>query len=110
MIYVDGAVRRPGNYPIKKNMNIPEAIIAAGGLGVAAEQDAITLVRSREGGGKPDIVKFTMNDLQEDAGHNIQVKDRDIIFVGTNTAAAIFTNLGLMGPFGGVSMNYNSNR
>ena len=110
MIYVDGAVRRPGNYPIKKNMNIPEAIIAAGGLGVAEEQDAITLVRSREGGGKPDIVKFTMNDLQEDAGHNIQVKDRDIIFVGTNTAAAIFTNLGLMGPFGGVSMNYNSNR
>jgi hypothetical protein len=51
-----------------------------------------------------------MKDLQQDSSHNIQVKDRDIIFVETNKAAAIFTGLGIMGPFGGVSMNYNSNR
>ena len=64
MIYVDGAVRKPGNYPIKKKMNIPEAIVAAGGFAPYAEEGAIKLVRSK-GDGKPDVVQLSFKDLQQ---------------------------------------------
>ncbi len=103
-VYVDGAVRKPGNYPIKNKMNIPEAIIAAGGLKMAADEGAITLVRTKQGG-KPDVVRFSLNDLQENPSHNIDVKDRDIIFVGSHKALAVLTGLTLYGPFGGVGIN-----
>lgn len=105
MVYVDGAVRKPGNYLIKKKMNISEAIIAAGGIKTVADKDAITLVRSKGDGGKPDIVKLSLDDLQENSGHNIEVKDRDIIFVGSHKVLAFFSGLTLMGPFGGIGMN-----
>ncbi|SPF35656.1 Polysaccharide export protein [Syntrophobacter sp. SbD1] len=103
MIYVDGAVRKPGNYPIKKKMNIPEAIIAAGGLKPIADQ-TVTLVRPRGDDQKPDIVKFSLNDLQANSG-NIEVKDSDIVFVGTNKALAFFSSITLYGPFGGGGIN-----
>jgi polysaccharide export outer membrane protein len=106
MVYVDGAVRRPGNYPIKKKMNVPEAIIAAGGLRVSADQNAVTLIRSKGDGGKPDIAKFSLKDVQENSSSNIQVKDRDIIFVGTNQAVAFITGFTLYGPWGGAGINY----
>ena len=32
LFFIDGAVRKPGSYPIKKKMNLQEAILAAGGF------------------------------------------------------------------------------
>ncbi len=102
MIYVDGAVRKPGNYPIKKRMNIPEAIVAAGGFAPYAEESAIKLVRARADGKPPDIVQVSFKDLQQQgSGHNIEVKDRDIIFVETNKIEAVVYGLNVSG-FGGL--------
>ena len=106
VVYVDGAVRRPGNYPIKKKMNVPEAIIAAGGLTPYAEEDAIKLVRPGENG-KTDIVQLSFKNLQEGSSHKVEVKDRDIIFVETNTTEAVIYGLTITGLGGVVGVGYH---
>jgi polysaccharide export outer membrane protein len=108
MVYVDGAVRKPGNYPIKKKMSIQEAIIAAGGFRPYADQASITLVRIKANGEKPDIVKLSLDDIHEKPSHNIDIIDRDIVFVGTNKIAQVFSSLNIMGPYGGVGLNYGN--
>jgi polysaccharide biosynthesis/export protein len=106
MVYVDGAVRKPGNYPIKRNMNVPQAIIAAGGFAPYAEENSIKLVRAR-GDGKPEIVQLSFKDLQQQiSGQNIEVKDRDIIFVETNRVEALIYGLQISGLGGIVGVGY----
>ncbi len=107
MIYVDGAVRKPGNYPIKKWMNVPEAIVAAGGFAPYAQESAIKLVRARADG-KPDIVQLSFKDLQtQTAANNIEVEDRDIIFVETNKVEAVVYGLQITGLGGIVGAGYH---
>jgi len=106
MIYVDGAVRKPGNYPIKKKMNFPEAIVAAGGFAAYADESGIKLVRPK-GEAKPDVVQLSFKDLQQqDSGHNVEVKDRDIIFVETNKAEAVIYGLNISGLGGLIGVGY----
>ncbi|MGC9964486.1 MAG: polysaccharide biosynthesis/export family protein [Syntrophobacteraceae bacterium] len=106
MVYVDGAVRKPGNYPIKKKMNIPEAIVAAGGFAAYADESGIKLVRPK-GEAKPDVVQLSFKDLQQqDSGHNVEVKDRDIIFVETNKAEAVIYGLNISGLGGLIGVGY----
>ena len=106
MVYVDGAVRKPGNYPIKRKMNVVEAIVSAGGFAPYAEQDTIKLVRSR-GDKEPDVVKLNFKDLEkQDSSHSIQVQDRDIIFVETNKIEAVIYGLQITGLGGVVGVGY----
>jgi len=105
MVYVDGAVRKPGNYPMKKKMTIPEAIVAAGGFAVYAAEDKIKLVR-KNAAGKVDVVQLSFKDLQLQPDKNIDVKDRDIIFVETNKAEAIMYGLRVSGLGGIVGVGY----
>ena len=62
-VYVDGAVKKPGSYPIKKQMSINEAIAAAGGLTMSANQDDVKLVRYMEGG-RREVVQLTKENTQ----------------------------------------------
>jgi polysaccharide biosynthesis/export protein len=109
MIYVDGAVRKPGNYPMKKKMTIPEAIVAAGGFAVYAAEDRIKLVRKNTAG-KVDVVQLSFKDLQMNSDKNIDVKDRDIIFVETNKMEAFMYGLQITGLGGIVGVGYQPPR
>lgn len=106
MIYVDGAVKKPGNYPITQTMTIQEAIVTAGGFGITADEKNIKLVRATSTG-KREVVQVSIADIQEGSAHNMSVKDRDIIFVETNTPKAIIYGLQL-NSFGGlIGVGYN---
>jgi polysaccharide export outer membrane protein len=109
MVYVDGAVRKPGNYPMKKKMSIPEAIVAAGGFAVYAAEDKIKLVR-KNAAGKVDVVQLNFKDLQMQPEKNIDVKDRDIIFVETNKMEAFMYGLRVTGLGGIVGVGYEPPR
>ena len=106
MVYVDGAVRKPGNYPIKKQMAIVEAIVSAGGFAPFADEKKIKLVR-HDADGKPEIVQLSFKDLQEKSlGQNLEIKDRDIVFVETNMAQAVIYGLRITGLGGVVGVGY----
>ncbi len=108
-IYVDGAVRKPGNYPMKKKMTVPEAIVAAGGFAVYAQEDRIKLIRKNEAG-KVEVAQLTFKELETQSDQHIDVKDRDIIFVETNKAEALMYGLRLMGFGGLVGVGYEPPR
>jgi polysaccharide export outer membrane protein len=102
MVLVDGAVRTPGNYPIKRNMIVSEAILAAGGFMTIADRGKVKLVRYVDG--KREIVDINETESSESGSH-VQVQDRDIVFVETDALRATFfgLNLNLMG----YGMGYN---
>ena len=97
-VYVDGAVKKPGSYPIKKKMSVNEAIAAAGGLTMSANQDDVKLVRYLESG-KREVVQLTNENTQSTP---IAVNDRDLIFVERSGMKSAFSSISLyFGPFGG---------
>ncbi len=89
-VYVDGAVNQPGNYPIKKEMTVQEAIVAAGGFNQVAAQDSIKLARVTEKGTRKVVKLDTKASAQ-----NTEIQDRDVIFVETNKMEALMYGLRL---------------
>ena len=45
VFFVEGAVGRPGSYPIKRNIKLFEALTVAGGLKPYADGDSVILIR-----------------------------------------------------------------
>jgi len=76
IFFVDGAIKRPGNYPIKKHLTLKEGIMTAGGLQPWADQAHIVLIRLNE----DDEREITELNFETDpeAG-NIEIKDHDVI-------------------------------
>jgi polysaccharide biosynthesis/export protein len=76
--YVDGAVRRPGEYLIRGDMTLQEALLSAGGLaGYAKPQNSI-LMRKREDGRREEI---KINLQEPDVSDTIMMADGDIVYV-----------------------------
>jgi polysaccharide biosynthesis/export protein len=101
-VYVDGAVKKPGSYPIKKQMSINEAIAAAGGLTMSADQNDVKLVRYVDGG-KREVIQLTQETLQT---AQFGLNDRDLVFVERNAMKSVFGSFTIyLGPFGGVGMS-----
>jgi polysaccharide biosynthesis/export protein len=97
-VYVDGGVKKPGSYPIKKQMSVNEAITAAGGLTMTANQEDVKLVRYLEGG-RREVIQLTKDTLQNT---QLTVNDRDLIFVERSAMKSAFSSFSLyFGPFGG---------
>jgi polysaccharide export outer membrane protein len=105
-MYIDGAVRRPGNYQVRRKMTIPEAIIVAGGFTPYAKRDDIKLVRATKGEGKLNVVQLSLKDMEHGSSRDLEVQDRDIIFVETNLLEAFIYGLRVTGLGGVVGMGY----
>ncbi len=105
MVYVDGAVGKPGAYPIKKQMTVHEAIVAAGGLRPTASQGDIKLIRYMPGGAR-EVVKLSLNDIQSGRAQEMTVQDRDVVFVETSTLEALVYGLRLNLGMGLVGIGY----
>lgn len=104
VVYVDGAVRKPGMYPIRGEMTVQEAIVSAGGLATFADESDIKLVRTDKDG-KREIISLSMKELQTKAG-DLLVQDRDVIFVESNRIEALMYGLRLNLGMGLVGIGY----
>jgi polysaccharide biosynthesis/export protein len=97
-VYVDGAVKKPGSYPIKKQMSVNEALTAAGGLTMTADQEDVKLVRFMDDG-KREVIQLTKEDRQNSP---LTISDRDLIFVERSAMRSAFSSFNIyLGPFGG---------
>ncbi len=105
VVYVDGAVRKPGMYPIKGRMTVQEAIIAAGGFSSIADESSIKLIRVDDRG-KREVLKISLNELQQGKARDLFVQDRDVVFVETNEIEALFYGLRLNLGMGLVGLGY----
>ena len=76
VFFVDGAVRKPGSYPISRSTNLFEALALAGGLRPYAD-DKIILVRHL-GKGERKVLEL---ELKEPEVQETLILDRDVLLV-----------------------------
>ncbi len=101
VVYVDGAVRKPGAYPIKKQMSVREAIVSAGGAASTAKLGDIKLVRFM-GDGKREVIQLSVEGVNKGSTQTIEVQDRDVVFVETDSIKAFIYGLTIGGPYGSI--------
>ncbi|UCF85643.1 MAG: SLBB domain-containing protein, partial [Desulfobacteraceae bacterium] len=101
--FVDGAVRRPGSYPIKSKMVIREALMAAGGIAPYAQKDSLVLIRYFKGKGR-EIIELEFNDSED---QETEVQDRDIIVVKSSTWGKMLHGVGIHIGIPGFTVGYS---
>ncbi|RJP39328.1 MAG: hypothetical protein C4548_11875 [Desulfobacteraceae bacterium] len=104
LFFVDGAIRRPGEYIIKKTMSIKEAVYAAGGLEPFADPRELIILRATEDGKRKEI-KVNLEDEGEEA-HPLMIQDKDIIMVNARFWGKVFHGLGLNIGLPGLGFSY----
>lgn len=106
--FIDGAVRKPGTYPLNNNMTITEAIAQAGGLAGYANDDSIKLIRFMGRGQERAIVSLSYGDLQAGVGDSLLLKDQDIIYAESSASGKLFSGSGLTLGFMGTGVSYRN--
>jgi len=102
--FVDGAVRKPGSYPITQKINIMEAMVSAGGFQPYASKSSATLIRYLEDG-KREVKEL---DLQKMEDQEITVQDRDVIIAKSNVLKQAVQGFRIwLGP-GGLGVGYDN--
>jgi len=79
--FVDGAIRRPGSYPIREKLELGEALLTAGGIAPWALKDSLVLIRVVEGKERKAIEL----DLNKPDSQKTEIKEGDIIVVKTSS-------------------------
>lgn len=104
--FIDGAVRKPGTYPISTKMTVTEGITLAGGLASYAKNDSIKLIRYMGKGKKREIINFNYSDLQGGVGDSLVLKDQDIIFAESSSSGTFMSGTGFSLGFMGTGINF----
>ncbi len=81
-VYVDGAVRKPGDveYKTSRPLTLIQAIAAAGGLSERAAQKGIVLIRNHPDG-KQEILKIDLKAVRKGKQPNIVLENGDSLYV-----------------------------
>jgi len=81
-VYVDGAVRKPGEieYKASRPLTLLQAIAAAGGLSDRASQKGIVVVRTTPGGAQ-ELIKVDLKAVRKGKQENFVLQSGDSIYV-----------------------------
>jgi polysaccharide export outer membrane protein len=81
MFFVDGAVGKPGSYPLGRNYTLSQALATAGGVNPElADYGAISINR-RQGPNKMQTIPVNLDDVMAGAAADPQVQPDDVILV-----------------------------
>lgn len=105
--FIDGAVRKPGTYPLRNGMTITEVITLAGGLAGYADSDKIKLIRHMGNGKERQVLSLSYNDLQSGVGDTLLIKDQDIVFAESSTSGTLFSGSGFSLGFMGTGVTFS---
>ena len=101
-VFMAGAIRRPGSYPIKKNMNLMEAVATAGGFQPYANKDRVIVIRAPDENGERKIVELDWDD--DPNAPLTKINDRDVIIARSSAAGKFWhglrINIGIPGIAG----------
>ena len=100
--FVDGAVRRPGSYPIRNKMVLREALTAAGGIAPYALKDSLVLIRYLKDTGRKALELENNQENQE-----MEIQDRDIIVVKSSTWGKLVHGTGINIGIPGFGFGYH---
>ena len=86
--YVNGAVKKGGEFRLKNPVTASRAIEIAGGLETGARKH-VTLIRFNEDGGR-QIIPVDLKAIQKGEKEDITLQDQDVLFVSKNPFIAFF--------------------
>ncbi len=105
-IFVEGAVLKPGSYPIKGDATVSQVISQAGGVASFADKGDVTLIRY-EGNGERNIVELNLAEIREGAQEDPMVQDRDAIIVGSSGLKRLLYGFRISLGYGLVGVGYD---
>ena len=88
MFFVDGAVRKPGSYPLGRRYSLTQALATAGGVDSELNSSDISIFR-RSGPGKVETLAYDLNDILAGSAADPQIHPDDVIILPISTAKYI---------------------
>ena len=88
MFFVDGAVRKPGSYPLGRRYSLTQALATAGGVDSELNSSDISIFR-RNGPGKVETLAYDLNDILAGSAADPQILPDDVIILPISTAKYI---------------------
>jgi polysaccharide export outer membrane protein len=96
---IQGAVEKPGVYPIKGKTSLLEFLAMAGGFKESSDS-TVLLLRNRDG--KRSAGKFDVDAIQKGQANDPPVQSGDVIVAGTSAIKAGFNNILKVLPIAGL--------
>jgi polysaccharide biosynthesis/export protein len=98
-VTIDGAVKKPGVYPIKGQTSLLEFVAIAGGLESGSDSTVLIL---RNTNGKRSAAKFDVSAIQNGKADDPTIQSGDVIVAGTSAIKAGFNNILRVLPLAGL--------
>lgn len=97
--FVDGAVRKPGPYPLNRTYTLTQALITAGGVDYElAKNSDITIFRQHKNSTEVETINVDLNKIRAGQNDDPQVRAGDVILVAVSVPKYIIQRfLGSMG-------------
>lgn len=94
-VFVEGAINRPGAYPINEGeTTLSEAIVMAGGVMSVADKGDVKLVRYL-GNGSKEVVDVDLDSIQNGTIPDPVLNEKDAIIVGASGIKSLFYGLNI---------------
>lgn len=85
MFFVDGAVAKPGSYPLGRAYTLTQALATAGGVDKELYASNVTIFR-RQGPQQADAISVDLHDIQAGRAADPQIAPDDVIVVPVSSA------------------------
>jgi len=105
-VFVEGAINRPGAYPINEGeTTLSEAIVMAGGVMSIADKGDVKLIHYLGNGGK-EVLNVDLNGIRDGTIPDPILNEKDAIIVGASGIKSFFygLNISIIG-LGGIGYN-----
>lgn len=94
-VFVEGAINRPGAYPINEGeTTLSEAIVMAGGVMSIADKGDVKLVRYL-GNGDKEVLDVDLDDIRNGTAPDPVLNEKDAIIVGASGIKSLFYGLNI---------------
>jgi len=85
VVYVEGAVTRPGVYPLRTDTTVLKAVAMAGGLSFEAKGSAIRVLRMAGNGMASEVLNtVNIDHVRQTPSTDIELRDGDVVVIETN--------------------------
>ena len=88
MFFVDGAIRKPGSYPLGRQYSLTQAIATAGGVDPELYSSDISIFR-RKGPGQVETLAYNLDNIMAGTATDPLIQPDDVIMLPVSTAKFI---------------------
>lgn len=82
-VVVDGAVKKPGVFPLSRPIRLSEAVALAGGLSETADHKEVYMVREFDG--KKNVKLVNLTEIRKMGADDPQIYPKDIVYIQNST-------------------------